>query len=106
MPDTTKVCALCGFYNDTDMSCERFPPSVKEKYVDDNGDNCAYWDQPFIEDPWHTRCGEWQEINDPVDNKNHPEHDAAFARLKLIVQAHEEKNKESQEEIDANRDGT
>lgn len=106
MPDTTKVCALCGFYNEIGMDCERFPPNIREKYVDDNGDNCARWHQPFIEHPWHTRCGEWQEINDPVDNDEHPDNEAAFARLKLIVQAHKEQNKESQKENNANRDGT
>lgn len=106
MSDTTKVCALCGFYNETCMECERFPPSVKDNFVNSDGDKDCYWHQPFILHPWHTRCGEWQEINDPVDNYEHPDYEAAFARLKLIVQAHKEHNKENQEENNANRDGT
>jgi hypothetical protein len=106
MSDTTKVCALCAFYDDTSMDCERFPPSVKHTFVNDDGDDDAHWYQPFILHPWTTRCGEWQEINDPIDNRNHPDHDAAVARLKLIVQSFDEKNKDNKEENNAPRDGT
>ena len=106
MPDTTKVCALCGFYNETSMTCERFPPHIQDRFVNSDGDDDCFWHQPFISHPWTTRCGEWQEINDPVDNDDHPDHEAAFARLKLIVREIEEKNKEKPEENNANRDGT
>jgi len=99
MSDISKVCALCDFYDELSMDCERFPPSVKEKYKDDNGDDCAYWDQPYINHPWTTRCGEWREKTDPVEDTNHPEHAAAVARLTLIV-AKQRKQKEE----DGNRD--
>lgn len=106
MPDRTKVCALCGFYNEMSMNCERFPPNIREKYVDNNENECACWYQPFIENPLYTRCGEWQEINDPVDNDEHPDYEAAFARLNLIVQEHAKLNKKRQRKNNVNRDGT
>ena len=100
MPDISKVCALCDFYDETSMECERFPPSVKENYVDDNNDKCARWTQPFIERPWTTKCGEWRESTDPLDDNAHPEHKAALARLQIVV---DEIKKQKEEDADRNR---
>jgi hypothetical protein len=101
MSDITRVCALCYFYNETSMDCERFPPSVQTTYVDKNGDKCAHWDQPFIENPWHTRCGEWKEDFDSLEGDS-AESKAAYARLEIIVAQHKKTEQESQENV--NRD--
>jgi hypothetical protein len=106
MSDITKVCALCDFYNETAMDCERFPPSVKDNYVNDDGDDDCTWYQPFITHPWTTRCGEWREISNSFDDENHPDYEAANARLKIIVAALGIDQKENTEEHNADRDGT
>jgi hypothetical protein len=106
MSDITKVCALCQFYEETSIECTRFPPNVKEKYINSDGDKDCHWDQPIIIHPWTTRCGEWQEINDPLEDENHPDYAAAHARLTIIVAAHKREQEENKEENNAPRDGT
>ena len=102
MTDISKVCALCGFYDETAMECERFPPAVKEDYVNDDGDKCVLWYQPFIEHPWTTRCGEWQPINDPLDAPDTEVGKDAMARLQLIVAAHKAENEKKENNVDRN----
>jgi len=101
MSDITRVCALCYFYDETSMDCERFPPSVKTTYVDNNGDKCAHWDQPFIENPWHTRCGEWKENFDPLEG-NSSATKAAEARLEIIVDQYKKMREEDKKNASGN----
>lgn len=101
MADTTKVCGLCNFYDETTAECARFPPVLNGTYVDQDGDEITCWDQPFIMHPWQTSCGEWQENNDdPLDAPDTEAGKAALARLQLIITAHEMENRENNDDRD------
>ena len=63
MPDdgtrTEKVCLTCRHFDDHESKCQRFPPQVRVKGVDEDGEEYVTWEQPTIDLEWDTRCGEW-----------------------------------------------